>query len=237
VITSARIYKIALGMLFPAFLIAVIVLAVAVRHNLWTFFTSTEDIQAWIAGYGAVAPLIYIGVQVFQVVIFIVPGEITQFVAGYLFGIFPGTVYSLIGITIGSAIDFGLARLLGRAFVEGVFGAERVARFDTFTENKRPQTAFFLLFVIPGIPKDILIYVAGISRLRFWMFLFVSMAGRLPGIVGSALIGSSAAEQQWVLGGVVFGVSSVLFVLGVVFRDRLHQLLESITNRKHARND
>lgn len=230
---SARAYKIAVGVLFPVFLVAVVVLAIVFRQNLTAFFTSPEDVQAWVAGYGLLAPLIFVGVQVFQVVIFIVPGEVPQIAAGYLFGSVLGTIYSLIGILIGSVIDFWLARLLGRTFVEGVFGSEKVAQFDSFSQSKGPQTAFFLLFVIPGIPKDILVYVAGISPLKFWTFLLVSMAGRLPGILGSAVVGNSAAQERWVLGGVIFGVALILFTLGVIFRGRLQKLVTKLTDRQY----
>ena len=226
---SARAYKLAVGVLFPAFIVAVIVLVIVFRQSLWAFFTSPEDVQEWVSGYGILAPLVFVAAQVFQVVIFIVPGEVTQIAAGYLFGSVLGTVYSLLGILIGSAIDFWLARLLGRTFVEGLFGTDKVAQFDRFSESRGPQTAFFLLFVIPGIPKDILVYVAGISSMRFWSFLLVSMAGRLPGILGSAVVGNSAAQQRWVLGGVIFGIALILFVLGVLFRRRLQRLVTKLT--------
>jgi len=235
-VQRGRGFKTAVGVIFPLFVVAVIVLAIVYRSSWLAFFSSRANVQQWIASYGAVAPLVYIAVQVFQVVIFIVPGEVIQITGGYLFGVVPGTVYSLIGIGIGSAIDFFMARLLGRAFVEGVFGDDRVARFDRFTSASGPQTGFFLLFVIPGIPKDILVYVAGISRLRFPFFLLVTMGGRLPGILGSAVIGDSIAGERYVLGAVVFGVALVLFVLGVIFRARIvawvHRVQERVQSRR-----
>jgi len=228
-------FKIAVGVLFPLFVLAVLALAIIYRSTWLAFFSSRADVQEWIASYGATAPLVYIAVQIFQVVIFIVPGEVIQITGGYLFGITAGTIYSLIGITIGSGIDFYLARLLGRAFVEGVFGDKQVARFDTFTSARGPQTGFFLLFVIPGIPKDVLVYVAGISRIRFSYFLIVTMAGRLPGILGSAIIGDSVAGGRWVLGSIVFGVAVVLFVLGLVFRARLVDWVGGVQTRVQNR--
>ena len=224
-----------MGLLFPAFLITVLVLAVVYRSTWLAFFSSRADVQAWIASYGVVAPLVYIAVQVFQVVIFIVPGEVIQITGGYLFGITAGTIYSLIGIGLGSGIDFTIARLLGRAFVEGVFGDDRVARFDAFTSARGPQTGFFLLFVIPGIPKDVLVYVAGISKLKFPHFLIVTMAGRLPGILGSAVIGDAIAGERWVLGAIVFGVALMLFVLGVVYRSRLVEWVICVQTRLQTR--
>jgi len=231
-VQRGRGFKIAVGVLFPLFVLAVLALAFIYRSTWLAFFSSRADVQDWISSYGAVAPLVYIAVQVFQVVIFIVPGEVIQITGGYLFGITAGTIYSLIGIALGSGIDFYIARLLGRAFVEGVFGDGQVAKFDEFTAARGPQTGFFLLFVIPGIPKDVLVYVAGISKIRFSYFLVVTMAGRLPGILGSAIIGDSVAAGRWILGSIIFGVAVVLFVLGLVFRTRLIDWVSGVLRRR-----
>lgn len=235
VVQRGRGFKIAVGVLFPLFVLTVLALAFIYRSTWLAFFSTRADVQDWIASYGAVAPLVFIGVQVFQVVVFIVPGEVIQITGGYLFGITAGLIYSLIGIALGSGIDFYLARLLGRAFVEGVFGDKQVARFDAFTSARGPQTGFLLLFVIPGIPKDVLVYVAGISRISFPYFLIVTMAGRLPGILGSAIIGDSVAGGRWVLGSIVFGVAVVLFVLGLVYRARLVDWVSGVQARLQTR--
>lgn len=228
---TGRGYKIAVGLLFPLFIVAVLVIAWMTRASWTAILDSRVDAQEWIRQFGAWAPIVYIGVQVFQVVIFVVPGDVVQIAGGYLFGVLGGLVYSLIGIAIGSAIDFFVARLLGRTFVEGVFGEKRVAEFDRVSSSSRARTGFFLLFVIPGIPKDVLVYVAGISTLRFPAFLLVTMAGRFPGIFGSAIIGDSAADERWFLSALVFGLAVVLFALGVLFRRRLQDWVESILQR------
>ena len=90
---------------------------------------------------------------------------------------------------------------------------------------------FFLLFLIPGIPKDVLCYVAGLSPLRFPFFILASMVGRLPGIIGSALIGNSAAQKKWVLAAIVLGAAVVLFAAGFFFRERIEKLLRRIGSR------
>lgn len=229
---SGRGFKLAVGILFPLFILGVLLAAWLARDTWMTVFSSRAQLQAWIEQFGFWAPVVFVAVQVFQVVIFVVPGEVVQIAGGYIFGIPLGTLYSIAGIAIGSSIDFMLGRLLGRSFVEGVFGESRVAQFDTLADSNRTRTAFFLLFAIPGIPKDVLVYVAGLSRLHFGAFLLISMGGRLPGILGSAIIGDSAASERYVLAGVVFGVSLLLFVLGVVFRERLRRAVERLTTRR-----
>ncbi|WP_455382217.1 TVP38/TMEM64 family protein [Salinispira pacifica] len=216
---------------FPAIIIAIVLLALLFRREIGAVFSSRERLQSWIDQFGALGPLMFIGVQVFQVVVFIVPGEVTQLAGGYLFGVWGGILYSLVGITIGSAFNFYLARLLGISFVEGLFKPSQVERFESVISSGRARVGFFLLFLIPGIPKDILCYVAGLSRIGFLSFLLISMGGRLPGVVGSAVIGSSAARSNWVVTIVVTGIAVLLFVLGLLFRNRLHALVERVMHR------
>jgi len=217
---------------FPSIIVAIVVLAFLFRREIGQVFSSKERFQGWIDSFGALGPLMFMGVQVFQVIIFIVPGEVAQIAGGFLFGAWGGIFYSLIGITVGSAFNFFLARLLGVSFVEGLFKADQVARFETVISSSRARAGFFLLFLIPGIPKDILCYVAGLSRIGFVPFLLISMTGRLPGIVGSAIIGSSAAKNNWVVTLSVTGAAVVAFVAGLLFRSRIHALAERISRRR-----
>jgi len=91
---------------------------------------------------------------------------------------------------------------------------------------------FFLLFLVPGIPKDILCYVAGVSPIRYPFFIIASTLGRLPGIVASTVIGGAAAADRWGLLAATTGVVLVLFVLGLVFRPRLQAWLEKVAGRR-----
>jgi uncharacterized membrane protein YdjX (TVP38/TMEM64 family) len=232
-----RVYKLAIGLLFPLFLAAAAILAWQTRA-IWTPVLGSEvDAQEWIRGYGAWGPVVYIVVQIVQVVVFVIPGDVVQIAGGYLFGVLGGLGLSLVGILAGSCINFAVARALGRPFVEGVFGAERVRKFDVLLEAPRARTGFFLFFVIPGIPKDVLVYVAGISTLRFPVFVAVSMLGRIPGILGSAVIGNGAANENWWLSGGVFALAALLFGLGVLFRSRLQDLVERFARGRVQRSE
>ena len=165
------------------------------------------------------------------------PGEVAQIVGGYLFGTWLGTLYSGIGLAIGSAVDFLLARYLGLPFVSALFSAEKVEKLRAPLGSPGAKAVIFLLFLIPGIPKDALCYVSGLSPLRFRFFIIASMAGRLPGIIGSSLIGSSAASERWILAGVVLAGALILFGAGFFLRGHLEQWLEKIGMRRHQGKD
>ncbi len=163
--------------------------------------------------------------------IFVIPGEIVQVAGGYVFGFWQGTLLSLVGITIGSVVNFLAGRLLGRPFVESIFAKEKIEAVEKATGSGKAAAGFFLLFVIPGIPKDVLCYVAGMTALGFPSFMAVSMLGRLPGILGSSLIGSAAYDQNYRAALVVLIIASVLFFAGLVFKERIEGLLARLFHR------
>jgi uncharacterized membrane protein YdjX (TVP38/TMEM64 family) len=161
--------------------------------------------------------------------VFVVPGEVVQISGGYLFGIFEGALWSTVGIAVGASMNYAIGRYAGRAFIDRFLSEKAAARFTSIALSSRGRLGFFLLFVIPGIPKDVLCYVAGGALMRFWGFFVISTVGRLPGIVGSAVIGGTAAAEQWVVSVSVFGLAVVLFLLGVAFRKQLEAVVERLT--------
>jgi len=216
---------------FPALLVLVGALSFAFRDTLFGLFKSSESIRVWVQQRGAMAPLAFMGLQVLQVVIFIIPGEIVQVAGGFAFGLWGGALWSILGILAGSLVNFGVGRLLGRPFVESVFGAERISRVDAATAGGKAAAGFMLLFAIPGIPKDILTYAAGASSLPFAAFIAVSTLGRLPGILGSAYMGSAVYDREFGLALAVIIASTALFTLGLLFRDPLHALIARLIAR------
>ena len=215
----------------PIFVVIVTILLLVYRDEVWSVFSTPERIEAAVDSWGYLAPLAFILVQFIQVVIFVIPGEIPQIAGGYLFGVAGGTLYSIVGILIGSSFNFLLARWLGLPFVKSLFSEARIRSFENIAHSSRAQIGFFLLFVIPGIPKDVLCYVAGLSPLRFVAFMLISTLGRLPGIVGSAAMGDAAASSRWLLAGIIMGVAVVLFFIGLIYRERVHGFIERFALR------
>ncbi|MCD6120263.1 MAG: TVP38/TMEM64 family protein, partial [Spirochaetales bacterium] len=154
-----------------------------------------------------------------------------QIAGGYLFGIWDGILLSITGIAAGSIISFYLARILGVPFIHSIFKPEKVKKTEEVIVSSRSKLAFFLLFLIPGIPKDILCYIAGLSPMKIYTFLIISTAGRLPGIIGSVLMGDAAAGKRWLFAGIIFTVAVVLFFIGFIYRERLEQWISSLSHK------
>jgi uncharacterized membrane protein YdjX (TVP38/TMEM64 family) len=215
----------------PLFLIGIVALGFYLRNTLWKFAGSADGVREWVSQWGVAAPLVFLAIQVLQVFIFVIPGDTVQVAGGYLFGFWPGLMLTLCGIAIGSSVNFGLARALGRPLLERLFPKQQIERLSALANSSRAQVGFFLLFVIPGIPKDILCYVAGISPLKFPFFLVVSLLGRVPGIVGSTLMGSSAAAERWTLSVILLVAAVILFAVGYLMRDKLHDWIDRRVHR------
>jgi len=192
-------------------------------------FSDPQIVRDWLKGWGGWAPVVFIGLQVLQVVVFVLPGEVTQIVGGWLFGFWGGSILSVVGIAIGSTVAFGLTRWWGVRFVHRIAGPETVAKFDHLMASPRFIGSLFLFFLIPGIPKDILCYVAGLSRLKFLPFLLISCLARLPGIFGSSLMGKAVFEGNWPLLAGIATAASVLFGLGWWFREPIFRWVERFT--------
>jgi uncharacterized membrane protein YdjX (TVP38/TMEM64 family) len=190
--------------------------------GLLDLFLDRQRLFQFIEEHHRYAALIFIGLQALQVVAAPLPGEATGFIGGVLFGTFWGVVYSTIGLTLGSWLAFNLARWLGRPVVELVMDRATIKRYDYVMRHRGLYLAF-LLFLIPGFPKDILCYLLGLSHMRQTSFLLVSIPGRLLGTTLLTLGGAYFRDERWWAFFVVVGLSLIVVLLAMVFRDRIER--------------
>lgn len=180
-----------------------------------------EKFRDLLLSFGPASILVFIAFQVLQVIIAAIPGEVIQIGGGYVYGIVPGTLYSIIGILIGSMLAFYIARLLGFALVQKLVPAKELEKFYFLINSPKAEIATFILFLIPGIPKDVLVYIAGLTPLKAVNFFVISMIARFPGILGSAYIGANLEEKDYTEVIIVSIVAVVLFLAGFFLKDKL----------------
>jgi uncharacterized membrane protein YdjX (TVP38/TMEM64 family) len=199
-------------------IIAVIVLAVIFlvkRYpNLLAIFLDQHKIRAFITKFGIRAPLILIGLQVFQIIVAPIPGHIIGFVGGYLFGAWYGILYCMIGVILGATITFWIGRIFGRGLLQMFISHENMNRFDRYVLMKGPFIIFVLL-LIPVTPLgDILFYLSGLTAMPFFIFLIMAVIARTPSNVINNFIGAKASTfsaQEWIIFLVVIAVFVLLF--------------------------
>ncbi len=217
---------------FVLLIVVVPLILFLTNREFFTQFESIEDVEEFIAGYGHLSGLVYIVFQIFQVVISVIPGEVFQVAAGYLFGPFWGVVYAIIGCLLGEALAFGLARVLGQGFVRLFMSEEQFIKYQERLNSNKAYTLCFILYLIPGIPKDILCYVAGASEIKFLPFLIISMVGRLPGLIGSIVMGSLVDKGNYTLAAIILGIACVAAVLGFIYRNKLSDFMDRLKEKR-----
>ena len=193
--------------------------------------SSMENVNALFEHYHAESILVYIGAQILQIIICVIPGQWLQFAAGYMYGFWLGFLYSIIGAAIGSVVTYYLAKLLGRDAMHLIFGEARINEFIHKLNSKKAIVIVFLIFLIPGVPKDLCNYAAGISEMKLKPFSIVSLVGRSPGMMGSLLIGRQIEAGNYTGAIVVAAVAVVLCVVGIIMRKRLTGWMDKAYDR------
>ena len=186
------------------------------KYGLISRLSDHEQLVETLRQEGSLGPLVCIGLQFVQVVIFAVPGEITQVAAGYVFGAWLGFVYSVVGIMLGSGFNYSFARLVGRPVMEKLLGAKRLERIDEAFQSRKGKSALFVLFLIPGMPKDAMSYGAGLTQLRLGEFVVISGLARTPALLFSTVIGSQLYDRNYVAMAVT-GTIALVSILGFYF--------------------
>ena len=180
-----------------------------------------EQFQAWIDAKGIWGRAAFLCIQVLQVVVAVIPGEVIEIGAGYAFGAVEGTLLCMAGVTIGSAIIFGLTRLLGVKLVEAFISRKKIEELHWMKSEKQLHNLIFWVFFIPGTPKDLLTYFVGLTPIRITPFLVISTLARIPSIVSSTFGGHALGDRNYILAIVVFIATGVISLLGKFLYEKL----------------
>lgn len=190
-----------------------------VHYDLYVFFSDREQAARLITSYDPYDEIIFIALQILQVIFAPIPGEASGFIGGYLYGPWLGTIYSTVGLTIGSWLAFLLAHLFGLPLVERIVKPETLRKYDYVLEHKGVFIAFFL-FLIPGFPKDYLCYILGLSHMRAWTFLIVSTVGRLFGTIMLSVFGSFARNNEFWPLAVLLVITGLCLLAAYFYREK-----------------
>lgn len=196
-----------------------------------------ERLKAFLNSLGPLSFAGFILLQAFQVIAAPIPGEVTGFLGGFLYGPVLGLFLSTIGLTLGSWVNFSLAKTFGRPFVERFVSKETMDKYDYLLHHKGAFLVF-ILFLIPGFPKDILCYIIGLGHLSTKEFLAISTVGRFGGTVLLTLGGTYIRNHQYYRFSVLLGVAVVIIFLSMVYKDRLERIFRKwhISSRKKERD-
>jgi uncharacterized membrane protein YdjX (TVP38/TMEM64 family) len=191
-----------------------------------TIFKDIDKAKEYLLQYEAASILIFMLLQIIQIVISVLPGQVLQFVAGYIYGFPFGILWSLIGIGLGTIITFYLAKLLGKDAMHVIFDEDKITRFINLLNSKKAYTVIFVIFLIPGIPKDLISYAAGVSEIKIKPFLILSIVGRSPALIATIAMSRLLYNGDYIWLGIFIFIVAILFILGIWKHNHLTEYID-----------
>ena len=195
----------------------VVILALLATWFIWRWLTSfsREGLRDYIRSFGAAGWLVFLALQILQVFIALIPGELLESAAGFVFGPVFGTLLCYAGIAIASLLVFVLTRKFGVKLVQVFVSREKINQLRFLNTEKKRDVLIFIAFFIPGTPKDLLTYFAGLTEIKLSTFLVITLVARLPSVVTSTFGGHLLGEGEYVLAVIVYAATAVISLFGM----------------------
>ena len=196
----------------------VVILLLLVTLILWRWLASfsQEGLRDYIRSFGAAGWLVFLVLQILQVFIALIPGELLESAAGFVFGPIVGTLLCYAGIVIASSLVFVLTRKFGIKLVEVFVSREKINQLRFLNTEKKRDLLIFLAFFIPGTPKDLLTYFVGLTEIKFRTFLAISLVARIPSVVTSTFGGHLLGVGDYISAIIVYAATAIVSILGMV---------------------
>lgn len=216
--TRRQITELILAILAVIF---ICILGYCIGRPLVHFVSEPEKFQLWVEEKGILGVLAFMGMNILQVLLAVIPGGPFEIGAGYAFGVVKGSLICDIAMTIASVIIFLFVKKFGLRFVELFVSKEKIESVKFLKSSKRSESIIFLLFLVPGTPKDLLSYLVGLTDMKLSHWIFICGVGRLPAIFLSALSGSALSSARYHLAIILIAAIIMLYVVGIILY-RIH---------------
>jgi len=200
---------------FIIFIIAMVIITL-VTLPLVQSYKNPEAFKTFIESFGSWGFPLMLFIQIFQVVVALIPGEAVETLAGVIYGTFGGFLFCMVGIAIGQTIIFCLVKALGKDFVEKITGSQALKKFSFLQDEKKLKSVIFFLFFIPGTPKDLITYIAPMTKISLKDFLIITLIARIPSVLSSTYGGSTFAEHNLLKTAIIYGIIGLFSVIGIL---------------------
>ena len=214
---KVKIFKIFLTIIVLSLFLGIIIYLFPIMRDLSTLegqIAFKENVE----NSGVLGMLSLFGLQVAQIFLIIVPGEPIEILAGMCYGSLWGTVFIMVSACIISTSIFLLVRKFGRKFVYDFCDKKKVEKIENskvFQNPKKIEFIMLILFLIPGTPKDLLVYVAGLLPIKPLKFIIISTFARFPSVITSTLAGEQLAIGDWKMSIILYVAILILVALAV----------------------
>ena len=198
------------------------------------FAKKPELFRQWVDQRGIWGKAAFVGMVFLQVLVAIIPGEPLELCGGYAFGAFWGTALCLIGAVLGSVAVFAFVRKFGQPLVEVFFPKEKLESLRFLRSSPKRDALFWLIFTVPGTPKDLLCYFAGLTDLSWGKWLLMATVGRIPSILTSTIGGDAMGVQNYQFAIITFAVTLVISGIGLLIYRAICRRHETAKKKEKA---
>ena len=186
-----------------------------------------RSLESLVDGMGCWGIFLLLFVQILQIVIAIIPGEVIEFVSGAMYGTFGGLLIDLIGVAVGETLIYFLVSHLGSGVAEKIAGSEKIQKLRFLKKERNIELLLFFLFFIPGTPKDTLCYVAPLFKIRYKPFILISVFARIPSIMSSTYAGATFSNGDMGKTVIIYAAIAVVSVAGILLNQYLMKRREA----------
>lgn len=222
--------------------IAVVILAVigAVIY-FWPYISSLQEeenqkiFQDWVRSFGPWGVIILLAIQVLQIILFFIPGEVIEFSSGLLYGILGGYLICIAGQILAILLTYFLVMIFGKALVDKMVDKETMDKVEK--RHTRAEVLLFFCLLIPGIPKDVFNFVAPYCKVPMWKYIIITLIARFPTVFSSILMGAAILNGEFNLSLIVLIVSATVGICGIIFNKQIVKLIDKINDKKFAKKE
>lgn len=198
------------------FFILMLVAGFLIGKPLLALAGKPEVFREWIQAKGILGKGLFIGMMALQVIIAVIPGEPLEIGAGYAFGVLEGTLLCMAGIVVGSLIIFLFVRRFGVKVMELFFSRKEIDSISFLKNPRKTNYLVFLLFFLPGTPKDLLSYAVGLTKIRLTTWLMITGIARIPSVLTSTAGGDALGVKSYGYAVLIFAVTAVVSCGGLL---------------------
>ena len=161
------------------------------------YLSDPEAVRARIGEHYVLGAIVLVILSAVQVVVALIPSELLEIAAGYVFGSWLGALLCLAGIVLGSCTTILLVRKFGSKFVYAFYPKDKIDALPIINDPPKRNLLTFILFLIPGTPKDLFTYAIGLTNMSIPLYIALTSAARFPSVILSTMSGNAAGEENY----------------------------------------
>lgn len=210
-------------LILALFILLTVIVALILLPNILSLTekAARDALKDRILSFGVWGWLVFASLQMFQIVFAIIPGEPIEVIGGLLYGPWGGLFACMLGSLAGTVLVYYLVKLLGSSFINRMVNVEKTEKLKFLHNNKKLNIIVFILFFIPGTPKDILTYFIPLTEIKPLHYFIITTIARIPSIITSTFAGSAIDQGEWVTMILIFAITGAVALLGIIFYDKI----------------